>query len=120
MTGPTDDEALFTEHQRALLALTLETEVRPDGLYLRLGPLQRTPRHVPAGEVASVAVEPYAAADHGGWHWGVRTSATGDRTAYRVRGREGVTVGRSDGSELFVGSGRPGELADALRAVAPA
>lgn len=110
--------ALFSERQRGLLALTLETEVRPDGLYVRLGPLQREPRHVPADDIAAVTVEPYSAADHGGWHWGVRTSATGDRTAYRVSGREGVTVRRPDGSELFVGSARPQELGDALRAVA--
>jgi len=120
MPTTTDDAALFSERQRALLALTLETEVRPDGLYVRLGPLQREPRHVPAADIAAVTVEPYSAADHGGWHWGVRTSATGDRTAYRVSGREGVTVQRPDGSELFVGSGRPAALADALREVAPA
>jgi hypothetical protein len=109
--GEDDDRTVHRESRRAFLALGPVTEVRPDGLYVRLGPLQGRLRHVPSEGTAAVGVDSYSAADHGGWHWGVRTSLSGDRIASRVRGDRGVTVRRTDGSEPFVGSGRPGELA---------
>jgi hypothetical protein len=111
------DRTVYRESQRAFLALRLVTEVRPSGLYVRLGPVQGRFRHVPNEEIAAVSVDSYSAADHGGWHWGVRTSLSGDRTAYRLRGDRGVTVRRTDGSELFVGSAEPAELAAAVESV---
>lgn len=60
------DRTVYRESQRAFLALRLVTEVRPSGLYVRLGPLQRGFRHVPSEEIAAVSVDSYSAADHGG------------------------------------------------------
>lgn len=109
----TPAEPRFEETQRAVLVLRLLTEVRDDGLHVRLAPIPWTGRHVPFEDVASVEVWSYAAADHGGWHWGVRWGPDGD-VVYRLSGSRGVRVRLSDGGTMFVGSQRPEELRAAV------
>ena len=111
----TPAEPHFEETQRAFPVLRPVTEVRPDGLHVRLAPVPGTARHVPFADVASVETATYDAAGHGGWHWGLRVGPEGD-AAYRVAGDEGVRLRLTDGRTLFVGSGRPVALREAVRA----
>jgi hypothetical protein len=108
-------EPRFEETQRAFLVLRLVTEVRADGLHVRLAPIPGTRQHVPFADVESVEVASYDAGEHGGWHWGVRFGPGGD-AVYRLSGSRGVRVRLADGGALFVGSQRPAELRDAIAA----
>lgn len=111
-----EDEPLYRETTARFRVLELVTEVRDDGLYVRLAPLQRSFRHVPATEIASVDVTTYSASAYGGWHWGYRRSLGGN-TVYRLRGDRGVELTLEDGETLFVGSQSPAELEAAIQQV---
>lgn len=116
--GPAvDDESIFRESTRRFWCLRLITDVRPDGLYVRLSPLQRSFRHIPGQEIDTVRVEPYAATTYSGWHWGLRRTLGGN-TVYRLRGDEGVEVVLTTGDRWFIGSQRPAQLKSALEQVA--
>ncbi|MEF8853793.1 MAG: hypothetical protein V5A28_15470 [Haloarculaceae archaeon] len=115
--GPVDGEApLFREVTGRFGVLRLVTTVDRDGLAVRLGPLQRSPRRLPADEIRTVRVTAYDASTYAGWHWGVRRTPGGN-TVYRLRGGRGVEVVRTDGRRWFVGSRRPAELASAVERV---
>lgn len=94
--------------------LRLITEVRPDGLYVRLAPFHRSFRRVPASQIDDVTVTTYSPATYGGWHWGVRRSLGGN-TAYRLRGDRGVELVLEGGRKIFIGSQSPSELETAVR-----
>lgn len=117
---PTDDtdrgEPAFRETTERFWLLRLVTEVRDDELYVRLEPLQRSPRHIASDEIEEVHVETYSATTYGGWHWGLRRTLGGN-TVYRLRGDRGVELVLTDGERVFVGSERPEDLAEAIQRV---
>lgn len=93
-------------------SLRLETEVREDGVYLKLAPLHRSFRHVAWDAIESVESVRYRPLlEYGGW--GIRWRP--GKLAYNVSGSRGVRLGRPDDRELLVGSQRPDELATAIR-----
>lgn len=93
-------------------SLRLETEVRPDGLYVKFAPFHRSFRHVAWDEMNSFEAVTYRPIrDYGGW--GIRWSP--GKLAYNVSGAQGVRIDRPDGKELMVGSRRPYDLARAMR-----
>lgn len=108
-----EEDGGFREVTKRFWVLRLVTEVREDGLYVRLAPIERSFRHIPSEDIAEVRQATYTPATYDGWHWGVRGTTGGDRV-YRLEGDEGVEVVRSSGVRWFVGSGRPTDLADAL------
>lgn len=116
--GP-DEEVAFREETRRLWVLELVIEVRADGVFVRLGPIQRSFRRVPAGRIESVQATAYAATTYSGWHWGLRRTP-GGHTVYRLYGGRGVEITRTDGTRVFVGSRRPDELAAAIERVVEA
>ncbi len=99
----------------------LVTEVRTDGLYLKLWPLHLSFRHVACGDIEAVERESFSAlGEYGGigvrhnptfYRWGV--SFEGPK-AYIAEGGDGVRVDRRDRRPLLVGTQRPGELHAAL------
>ena len=93
--------------------LRLVTEVRSDGLYVRLEPLQRMFRHLPPERIREARTTSYSATDFGGWHWGLRRTPGGN-TVYRLQGNQGVAIVQPGGTTWFVGSRRPAELEAAL------
>ena len=111
------DPIRFREVTERFWMLRLVTEVRADGLYVRLDPFQRTFRHLPSERIREVRATSYSATDFGGWHWGLRYTPGGN-TVYRLRGSQGVAVTHPDGTTWFVGSQRPTELEAALAEVA--
>jgi hypothetical protein len=93
-------------------SLRLETEVREDGVYLKLAPLHRSFQHVAWDAIESVESVRYRPLlEYGGW--GIRWRP--GKLAYNVSGSRGVRLGRPDDRELLVGSQRPDELATAIR-----
>jgi hypothetical protein len=94
-----------------LHSLRLQTEVRADGVYLKMWPLHRSFRRIPWSEVdryESTQYQPLR--EFGGW--GIRWAP--GKLAYNVSGTQGVRIGRRDGRTILVGSQRPEELVSAI------
>lgn len=111
-----DGDPLFRETTERFGVLRLVTEVRPDGLSVRLEPIQRSFRTLPANRIRAARVASYAASTYAGWHWGVRRTPGGN-TVYRLRGDRGVELVLADDTRWFVGSGHPEELAAAVERI---
>jgi hypothetical protein len=92
--------------------LTLETQVRGDGLYYRFFPFQIRYRRIGWKEVAAYAPVSYSPLQsYGGW--GIRWGAGGK--AYNVSGNQGVRFCLSNGQKILFGSGDPAGLTGAVR-----
>lgn len=115
--GAGSSEVMFREITERFWVLRLITEVRRDGLYIRLEPLQRSFRHVPITRIKTVRAETYSAMRYHGWHWGLRRTMGGN-TVYRLRGNRGVELVLTDGTHWFIGSQRPQEFKAAINQVA--
>lgn len=93
--------------------LRLVTEVSPAGLVVVLAPVSR--REVPASAIAACRVVRHRPLrEFGGF--GARW-ASGGRRAYTAGGREAVEVELRDGTQMVLGTRRPGELRAALAAL---
>ncbi|MFD1512511.1 hypothetical protein [Halomarina rubra] len=93
-------------------SLSLTTEVRNDGLYIQLWPLQRSFQRVPWTAIESAeAVRYRPLREYGGW--GIRWRP--GTVAYSVSGSRGVFVSRDGDRDILVGSERPDELETAIR-----
>jgi hypothetical protein len=95
--------------------LKLQTEVRPDGIYVRYFPF-----HIHFKRFAREDLSEYYARlykpirEYGGW--GIRYSLRNGR-AYNVSGNKGVQLVFSNSKKLLIGSQKPDELADAIRSI---
>jgi hypothetical protein len=97
------------------------TEVRADGLYLKLWPLHLSFRHVPCKAIESHSQESFSPmGEYGGigvrhnptfYRWGISFE---EPKAYIADGGEGVLVERRTGRAILVGTQRPHELRAAL------
>jgi hypothetical protein len=100
----------------ALLALTarLETEVRPEGLFVRYVPFHVHGRQFRPQELSEFYARQYKPIrEYGGW--GIRYGWNG--RAYNVSGNEGVQLVFTNGRRLLIGSKRPYELESAIRSI---
>jgi hypothetical protein len=94
-----------------LLSMTLITEVRPEGLYVRFK-LLWPERIIPYNQIVKAEAKTYRPIrDYGGW--GVRGVAP--VKAFNVSGNRGVLLSLTDGQSLMIGSQRPDQLAAALQ-----
>jgi hypothetical protein len=99
----------------------LVTEVRRDGLSVRLFPVHLSARHIPAEAITSCEVVSFSPlGEYGGvgirhnptfYRWGVSFEKP---KAYVVSGGDGVRIDRVDARPLVVGSQHPEELRAAL------
>jgi hypothetical protein len=94
-----------------LLSMTLVTEVRPEGLYIRFKMLWPE-RTIPFSQIVKVEEKRYRPIlEYGGW--GVRGIAP--VKAFNVSGNRGVLLSLTGGQSLMIGSQRPDQLAAALQ-----
>lgn len=103
---------------------SLRTEVRQDGLYLKLFPVHLRFRRVACADIESVERTSFSPmGDYGGigvrhnptfYRWGV--SFEGEK-AYIAEGGEGIRIKRRDQRPLVIGTQRPEELQAALQRV---
>lgn len=110
------DDIRFRETTTRFWVLQLVTEVQDDGLHIRLGPIQRSFRHIPVEQIQTVQVTSYTATDYAGWHWGVHQTLGGN-TVYRLYGGQGVEVVLADGTQWFIGSRRADALQSTLEQI---
>lgn len=93
-----------------LMSMTLITEVRPEGLYIRFK-LLWPERMIPYSQIVKVEVKRYSPIlEYGGW--GVRGIPV---KAFNVSGNRGVLLTLANGRTLMIGSQRPDQLAAALQ-----
>jgi len=97
------------------LSLKLVTEVRNDGLYVRLFPLQFHTHEISYEEIKTYDIRTYSALkEYGGY--GIRYGVKGK--AYNVSGNRGIQIEFLDGKRLLIGTQRPEEFRQALESVA--
>jgi hypothetical protein len=97
------------------IILKLETEVRPDGIYVRYLPF-----HIQFKRLAPEDLNEYYARryrpiqEYGGW--GIRCSFRSGK-AYNVSGNQGVQLVFKNGKRLLIGSQRTQELETAIHSI---
>ena len=97
------------------LLLKLQTEVRPDGLYVRFFPFHVHFKRFPAEDLSEYYARQYRPiVEYGGW--GIRWSLRKGR-AYNVSGDKGVQLVFKSGKRLLIGSQRAEELEKAIRSI---
>jgi len=97
------------------LMLKLETEVRPDGLYVRFFPFHINFKRFGAEDLSEYYARQYKPVlEYGGW--GIRYSLRKGK-AYNVSGNEGVQLVFKNGKRLLIGSQRAEELEEAIRSI---
>lgn len=94
--------------------LKLETEVRPDGLYIRFFPAHIHFKRFGAEDLSEYYARRYKPLrEYGGW--GIRWGRKGK--AYNVSGNKGVQLVFRNGKRLLIGSQRAEELEEAIRSI---
>jgi len=97
------------------LLLKLETEVRPDGLYVRYFPFHIHFKRFGPEDLSECYARRYKPImEYGGW--GIRCSLRNGK-AYNVSGNRGVQLVLSSGKKLLIGSQKADELAAAIREI---
>ena len=95
--------------------LKLETEVRPDGLYVRYFPFHINFKRFGADDLSEYYARKYRPIwEYGGW--GIRCSF-GKGKAYNVNGNKGVQLVFKSGKRLLIGSQRAEELEEAIQSI---
>lgn len=118
---PTSDTELAIVGSLAILAallipfslytMKLVTEVRSDGVHVRLFPIVH--RKIPFETIQKCEVRSYSPLmEYGGW--GVRWNPA-KGMAYNVSGNQGVQLELSNRKRVLIGSQRPEELAQAIQ-----
>jgi len=96
-----------------LYCIRLVTEVRSDGLYLRFFPFHWSFLRFPVDSIKHSEARTYSPlGEYGGW--GIRYGWNGK--AYNVSGNKGIQFELHNGKRFLVGSQRPLEFLNALRA----
>jgi hypothetical protein len=94
-----------------LYSLRLETEVRADGIYLKMWPLHRSFRRISWSEVKRYEPRQYnPLREFGGW--GIRWVP--GKVAYNVSGNQGIWIERTNERSVLIGSQRVEEFVTAI------
>ncbi|MFC7028386.1 DUF6141 family protein [Halomicroarcula sp. GCM10025324] len=92
-------------------SLRLTTEVRADGIYLKMWPLHHSFRRIPWAEIEQRETKQYRPLrEFGGW--GIRWAP--GKLAYNVRGNRGVWIERTNERDVLLGSQHPEEFVKAI------
>jgi hypothetical protein len=95
--------------------LKLETEIRPDGLYVRFVPFHIHFKRFIRDDLSEYYARRYKPIrEYGGW--GIRCSFRNGK-AYNTSGDRGVQLVLRNGRRLLVGSQKPDELEQAIRSI---
>ncbi len=94
--------------------LRLVTDVRRDGVHVRMTPIHRRVQFYPLDQISAYEATTYRPIrDYGGW--GLRSGRKG--LAFNVRGNKGVMLTLVQGRPLLIGTQRPDEFEAALHLV---
>jgi len=104
---------LYREFQRVLLLpiVSLRTEVRTDGIYIRFFPLHLSFHKIPLEDLTAYGARTYSPIrEYGGW--GIRYRRRSK--AYNARGNRGVQLHLRNGEQILIGSQKPEEFVKAI------
>jgi hypothetical protein len=94
-----------------ILFIKLETEIKEDGIYVRLFPIHKQFRFYAWEVIEQAYVRTYKPLqEYGGW--GLR--GFGNNRALNISGKEGFQLIMQDGRKLLIGTQRPQEIAAVL------
>jgi len=97
------------------LLLKLETEVKPDGIYIRFFPFHIRFKRFAREDLSEYYARQYKPLwEYGGW--GIRFSLRYGK-AYNVSGNQGVQLVFKSGKKLLIGTQKPEELEAAIRSI---
>lgn len=95
----------------AAFSLTLETEIRQDGIYIRFFPFQLSYHHYSWQHIRHISVRQYSPIrEYGGR--GFR--GTGKNQAWNVSGNKGLQLELTDRRKILIGTKKPEELTDVI------
>ncbi len=96
-----------------VLSFHLDTQIKSEGIYVRLFPLQITYRFFPWDSLLKCYVRKYnPVREYGGW--GFRLGLFGKGTAYNISGNEGLQLEFTNGKKLLIGTQKPAALSEAV------
>jgi Ca2+/Na+ antiporter len=96
------------------ISTRLITEVKDDGVYIKLSPFQQKFGHFLFVDIASANARQYSPiGEFGGW--GIRYGFGNTGRAYNARGNQGVQLIFKDGKKLLIGSQHAEELANLIQ-----
>lgn len=96
-----------------VLSFRLDTQIKQDGIYVRLFPLQLSFKFFSWNSLLKCYVRKYnAITEYGGWGW--RLGLFGKGTAYNISGNEGLQLEFSNGKKLLIGTQKPEELQEVI------
>jgi hypothetical protein len=96
-----------------VLSFRLDTQIKNDGIYVRLFPLQLSFKFFPWNSLLKYYVRKYnAITEYGGWGW--RLGLFGKGTAYNISGNEGLQLEFTNGKKLLIGTQKPEELQEVI------
>ena len=96
-----------------ILSFQLETQIKKNGIYVRLFPLQISYRFFSWNSLLKCYVKKYnPIKEYGGW--GLRFGLFGKGTAYNISGDEGLQLEFTNGKKLLIGTQKPEELSEAI------
>jgi hypothetical protein len=96
-----------------VLSFRLNTQIKIEGIYVRLFPLQVSYRFLPWNSLLKCYVRKYSpVAEYGGW--GFRLGLFGKGTAYNISGNDGLQLEFANGKKLLIGTQKPGELSKVI------
>ncbi|MDP4213062.1 MAG: hypothetical protein Q8926_10575 [Bacteroidota bacterium] len=94
--------------------LRLDTEIRGDGIYIRIFPFQQAFKRYAWNDIQAAFVRQYnPIAEYGGW--GIRFGFLGKGRAYNMSGDKGIQIIFKDNKKLLIGTLKPEEASEALR-----
>jgi len=97
------------------LLLKLETEVKPDGIYVRFFPFHIRFKRFGTEDLSEYYARRYKPIwEYGGW--GIRYGLRNGK-AYNVSGNRGVQLVFKSGKKLLIGSQKPEQLEAAIRSI---
>lgn len=86
--------------------MSLETEIRSDGIYFRFYPFQLKFNGISKEHINSIFLRKYnPIKEYGGW--GYRVSVTGKGKALNVSGNDGIQIIYNNNKKLLIGTRKP-------------
>lgn len=91
-----------------LYSISLDTQIRKDGVYFRFYPLQQKYQCIPRERISQIYVRQYKPLrEYGGW--GYRVSITGNGKALNISGNQGIQIIYDENKKLLLGTQKPAE-----------
>lgn len=96
-----------------ILSFRLDTQIKTDGIYVKLFPFQTSFRFFPWNSLQKCYVRKYSPiGEYGGWGW--RLGLFGKGTCYNISGNEGLQLEFTNGKKLLIGTQKPEELSGVI------